>query len=69
MSPDLTPGRLDEIQALVRQLAGTIPDGDLVPLLASCRTALTDLLADRDALVTANAETAEELALWTGALR
>ncbi|WP_406501542.1 hypothetical protein OHA04_27385 [Streptomyces sp. NBC_01590] len=69
MTHDLAPGRLDEIQDLVRQLsAGAPADGDMAPLLTSCRTALTDLLADRDALVKANAATAEELAAWTGAL-
>ncbi|MFE4329688.1 hypothetical protein ACFRQM_09550 [Streptomyces sp. NPDC056831] len=68
MNHDLAPGRLDEIQGLLRQLAGAPAAGDLAPLLTSCRTALADLLADRDALVKANAAAAEELALWTGSL-
>ncbi|MBT2492339.1 hypothetical protein J7E96_28285 [Streptomyces sp. ISL-96] len=67
MTHDLTAGRLEEIQALVRQLAAP-GDADPAPLLASCRTALVELLAERTALVKANAEAGEELAAWTGAL-
>ncbi|MFZ4160503.1 hypothetical protein ACOZDE_19030 [Streptomyces griseoincarnatus] len=59
--------RLVEIRDLVQQLGR--PDQDQAPrLLADARTALLDLLADRDDLVRANDEAAEELALWTGAL-
>ncbi|GGW99643.1 hypothetical protein [Streptomyces chryseus] len=67
MTHDLTPGRLEEIQALARQL-GAPGDADLAPLLADARTALVELLVDRTALIKANASAAEELAIWTGAL-
>ncbi|GHA94131.1 hypothetical protein [Streptomyces chryseus] len=67
MTHDLTPGRLEEIQALARQLAAP-GDADPAPLLADARTALVELLVDRTALVKANASAAEELAIWTGAL-
>ncbi|MFE3378797.1 hypothetical protein [Streptomyces anulatus] len=59
--------RLDEIRALIQQLTCT-PGEDPQRLLGTCRTALADLLADRADLVRSNAETAEELALWTGSL-
>ena len=60
--------RVDEIRLLVSRLTGR-PDPDEVPqLLADARTALVDLLADRDDLVRANAEAGAELALWTGAV-
>lgn len=60
--------RLVEIRTLVQQLGG-LPDQDQAPrLLADARTALLDLLDDRDDLVRANGEAAEALALWTGAL-
>ncbi|MDX3694989.1 hypothetical protein PV726_32550 [Streptomyces europaeiscabiei] len=45
--------------------AGADPD---TRLLAECRAAVDDLLADRDSLVKANGEAAEELALWTGSV-
>ncbi|MFG2404205.1 hypothetical protein ACGFR8_07675 [Streptomyces brevispora] len=67
MTRELDATRVEEIQALVRQLT-TAPVGDPAPLLDYCRTALTDLLADRDDLIRSHAETAEELALWTGTL-
>jgi hypothetical protein len=51
---------------LVHQLGGR-PDPDEMPrLLAEARTALTDLLADRDDLVRAYAEAGEQLAGWLG---
>jgi hypothetical protein len=60
--------RLDEIRALARQLAGRPDPGQAPRLLAEAHTALTDVLADRDDLARANAETSAELALWTGSL-
>ncbi|MGA5202733.1 hypothetical protein [Streptomyces variegatus] len=60
--------RVDEIRLLASRLGGR-PDPDEVPrLLADARSALVDLLADRDDLVRANAEAGEALALWTGAV-
>jgi hypothetical protein len=60
--------RVDEIRLLASRLGGR-PDPDEVPrLLADARTALTDLLDDRDDLVRANTEAGEELARWTGAV-
>lgn len=67
MTRELDPVRLEEIQALVQQLTGA-PADNAAPLLASCRTALTELLADRTDLVRSHSELAEELARWTGAL-
>ncbi|MFC8723685.1 hypothetical protein [Streptomyces bacillaris] len=64
----LAPHRLEEIQALAQQLTTAAPGEDPQQLLRTCRTALTDLLADREDLVRAHAEAAEELAQWTGAL-
>ena len=67
----LDADRVQAIRDLGRRLAarlasvGTDPD---TRLLAECRTAVNDLLADRGALVKANGETAEELARWTGSL-
>lgn len=37
-------------------------------LLHACHEALRDLLADRDALVKAHSEAADELALWIGSV-
>jgi hypothetical protein len=62
----LEEDRLVEIRLLVQQL-GDRPDPAEAPqLLADARTALVDLLDDRDDLVRANAEAAEELACWLG---
>ncbi|WP_328427838.1 hypothetical protein [Streptomyces sp. NBC_00443] len=64
----LEAGRVDEIRLLASRLGGR-PDPDEVPrLLADARTALVDLLADRDDLVRANAEAGAELSAWTGAI-
>ncbi|XMN09338.1 hypothetical protein ACK8N7_26510 [Streptomyces griseobrunneus] len=54
---DLTPERLSEIRSLG-------PTSDPI----ACWAAIQDLLRDRDDLVRASAETAEELATWTGSL-
>ncbi|MEW2068448.1 hypothetical protein [Streptomyces sp. NPDC007346] len=68
----LHTARLTEIRDLVTLLAAD-PAGPEAPadqraLLARCRTALVDVLADRDDLARSAAETAEELTMWTGAL-
>ncbi|XVV35034.1 hypothetical protein ACQPXT_13700 [Streptomyces sp. CA-100214] len=60
--------RVAEIRLLVSRLVGR-PDPDEVPrLLADARTALVDLLGDRDDLVRANTEAGAELARWTGSV-
>lgn len=56
---ELPAARLAEIKAL-KPAPGTDP---------TCWVALQDLLADHQHLTEAAAETAEELAQWTGALR
>ncbi|WP_440581049.1 hypothetical protein [Streptomyces sp. PT19] len=59
--------RVDEIWLLVSRLTSR-PDPDEVPqLLADARTALVDLLANRDDLVRVNAEAGAEVTRWTGA--
>jgi hypothetical protein len=69
VSDHLTPGRLEEIRDLLARLAaGPADEADAHELLDASRTALTALLDDRDDLTRAHQETAEELALWTGAL-
>lgn len=68
----LEPTRLNEIRALAAELgtARRLPAADPDPtLLHRCETALTDLLGEHDTLAAQFAETAEELATWTGALR
>ncbi|MFJ2722713.1 hypothetical protein [Streptomyces sp. NPDC087437] len=62
----LAPARVDEIRGLVQQLGGRPDPAEVPQLLADARTALVDLLTDRDDLVLANAEAGEELARWTG---
>ncbi|MEV8048932.1 hypothetical protein [Streptomyces bacillaris] len=54
---ELTPERLSEIRGLG-------PASDPI----DCWTAVQDLLRDREQLLRANAEAAEELATWTGSL-
>lgn len=61
----LPPGRVEEIRELHARLLHPDP-GEVLALLAECRTALEDLLTDRDDLVAANAETGEQLAAWLG---
>lgn len=73
MTTNLTHDRLDEIRTLLAELAAhqDTPPVDATAqrtLLGRCHCALTDVLTDRDRLAAAHAETAEELALWTGAL-
>lgn len=65
----LPPARVEEIRDLLARLR-TRPanEAEALELLTSARTALADLLADRDDLVRANAEAGEALAAWTGAL-
>lgn len=67
----LATSRLDEIRdllaALVARRDTPITDADS-DLLGHCRSALTDVLNDRDSLAASHAELAEELALWNGAL-
>ncbi|MFD8820822.1 hypothetical protein ACFV1C_00385 [Streptomyces sp. NPDC059605] len=72
--PELPPARVEEIRRLVVELTTTARRTDLTTqdtsrLLHECRTALTDLLDDRDDLVRANSEAGAELARWTGALK
>ncbi|MFJ6561984.1 hypothetical protein ACIQMV_19410 [Streptomyces sp. NPDC091412] len=64
----LAPARVDEIRGLVQQLAGRPDPAEAPRLLADARTALADLLTDRDDLVRANATAGEDLARWTGAI-
>ncbi|MFC9341421.1 hypothetical protein ACFT0G_25330 [Streptomyces sp. NPDC057020] len=69
----LATTRLDEIRDVLAELVAN-PNGPQEPaelrtLLDRCRTALTDVLVDRDALAVANEQAGEELALWTGSLR
>ncbi|MER6976026.1 hypothetical protein [Streptomyces carpinensis] len=66
----LGPDRLKEVRQVLARLGAVKPpaDADLRRLLADCRTALAEVLDEREGLVRANAEAAEELALWTGAL-
>ncbi|MBK3630303.1 hypothetical protein JHN59_37020 [Streptomyces sp. MBT49] len=64
----LPEDRLDEIRALVQTLGGRPDPGAVRGLLADARTALADLLADRDDLVRANGEAGAELACWRGDL-
>ncbi|PWI09759.1 hypothetical protein DIZ27_14580 [Streptomyces sp. NWU339] len=62
--------RVDEIRDLLARLV--IPrrpdDPELPGLLADSRSAIAELLNDRDDLIRANGEAAEELARWNGAL-
>jgi hypothetical protein len=62
----LPEDRLVEIRALVQTLGGRPDPGAVRGLLTDARTALRDLLADRDDLVRANAEAGAELARWRG---
>lgn len=63
----LGPGRVDEIRTLLARLARLPSDrGEVRQLLAECRTAITDLLVDRDDLIRANHAAGEELARWLG---
>ncbi|MGV2914613.1 hypothetical protein [Streptomyces alfalfae] len=64
---ELHQDRVEAIRDLTSRLT-TRPADEATAraLLAECRTALTDLLADRDALIRANAEAGKELALWLG---
>lgn len=65
----LPPHRVEEIRRLAARLRTRPADeAEARELLASARTALDDLLTDRDDLVRANAEAGEALAAWTGAL-
>jgi hypothetical protein len=67
----LPPERVDEIRALLQELTARKPTGDrdTDELLTRSRRAVDDLLRDHDALVKANGEAGEALALWTGAIR
>ncbi|MCF3960323.1 hypothetical protein [Streptomyces fuscigenes] len=66
---ELQPARVRDIRDLTARLAAAPADEAAArALLTECRTALTDLLKDRDALIHANAEAGEQLAAWTGAL-
>ncbi|MGW5930541.1 hypothetical protein ACWF2L_30565 [Streptomyces anulatus] len=68
----LEPERLNEIRALVTELATarSLPTADHAPdLVRRCELALIDVLRDRDGLVVDMTEAAEELATWTGTLR
>lgn len=69
--PLLAPERLTEIRALLAELTPAVrrmgtAAADTGEVLTRCRTALEDLLADRDDLVRANGEAGEELARWRG---
>ncbi|MFJ4469514.1 hypothetical protein ACIP2X_18750 [Streptomyces sp. NPDC089424] len=70
----LAPERVAEIRDLLAEIVApplrkaTAADAEHRAQLTRCRDALTDLLNERDALVKANAQAAEELACWTGAL-
>jgi hypothetical protein len=67
----LDTDRVQEIRNLSGRLAVRLTCAGADPdtlLLAECRAAVNDLLADRDSLVKANGEAAEELALWTGSV-
>ncbi|MFJ1858780.1 hypothetical protein ACIOHA_15895 [Streptomyces anulatus] len=73
----MTPERLAELQAMrfttgLNAACGhfdTDVERELYQLAAQCWNAMQDLLRDREQLLRANAEAAEELATWTGALR
>ncbi|MGW1353004.1 hypothetical protein ACWCQE_27615 [Streptomyces sp. NPDC002409] len=71
--PELPPARVEEIRRLVAELTTTrhsdLTGPDTRHLLHECRTALTELLDDRDDLVRANGEAGEDLARWNGALK
>ncbi|WP_187280009.1 hypothetical protein [Streptomyces sp. IB2014 016-6] len=54
---ELTPGRLSEIRSLA-------PTADPI----DCWAAVQDLLREREHLIKASADVAEELAQWTGEL-
>ncbi|MFB7496033.1 hypothetical protein ACFC09_15300 [Streptomyces sp. NPDC056161] len=64
----LDPGRVEEIRLLPARLTVGLPEdpAEVRGLLDEIRTALMDLLADRDALVRANEQAGEELARWLG---
>jgi hypothetical protein len=65
----LDHGRVAEIRDLLARLVvGPADETETRELLAECRTALAELLTDRDDLVRANHEAGEALAAWTGAL-
>lgn len=72
-SPDtdaqLPPGRVEEIRALTARLHRRPADEtEARELLDAARTALADLLTDRDDLVRANTAAGEALAAWTGSV-
>ncbi|WP_309318863.1 hypothetical protein [Streptomyces salinarius] len=60
--------RVAEIRLLTSRLGGRPDPAEVPRLLADARTALADLLDDRDDLVRANTEAGAELAQWTGAV-
>jgi hypothetical protein len=67
----LDADRVQAIRNLAGRLAARLACAGADPdtrLLAECRAAIDDLLADRDSLVKANGAAAEELALWTGSV-
>lgn len=68
-SAPLDHGRVAEIRDLLARLvAGPADEAETRELLTECRTALAELLTDRDDLVRANQAAGEELAAWTGAV-
>jgi hypothetical protein len=75
--PELTTKRLEQIRAMkfttgLNAACGhfdTPVERELYTLAASCWNALQELLRDHERLTREQAETAEELAGWTGALR
>lgn len=60
--------RVAEIRLLASRLGGRPDPAEVPRLLADARTALAELLDDRDDLVRANEEAGAELAQWTGAV-
>ncbi|WP_267244384.1 hypothetical protein [Streptomyces sp. PR69] len=72
----MTPERYAEIKQLrfttgINPAAGvfaTDTERELYQLAGRCWNALQDLFADHEQLTEANAQAAEELAQWTGAL-
>jgi hypothetical protein len=65
--PQLDRTRVEEIRDLLARLViGPADDDAARELLTECRTAMTELLNDRDDLVRANTEAGEELARWHG---
>ncbi|MEO3976945.1 hypothetical protein [Streptomyces sp. CAU 1734] len=57
----------DLVHRLVARLSGAEADPES-RLLSECRVAIEDLLVDRESLIKANGEAAEELALWIGSV-